>query len=80
MYKMNLVEKFDHIILTSFGATDEISHFLGPKEFILLQALNKFTYWITISRAQMHITFKQHFMFTFSDMDLRHTIFVISED
>ena len=78
---MNLDKKFYHKILTSFGAIDEISHFLGPKEFIFLQALNKFTYQIAISRSQMHITFRQHFMFTEEGLlDLRHTIFVISED
>ena len=51
MNKANLVKKLDHNILTSYGTMDEISHFLEPEEFTILQALNKFTYWVAISRS-----------------------------
>ena len=77
MYKQN---KTGSRIVTSYGAIDEISHFLAPEKFILLQALNKFTYQVAISRAQMRIILRQHFMFTSNNQsELKHTIFVISE-
>ena len=44
MYITNLVKKPNHKILTSYGAMTEISFFLEPEKFLLLQALNRFAY------------------------------------
>ena len=46
--------------MTSFGAWVVLNLFLSPKQFLRLQALNKFAYNIGVSRAQLSLRVEEY--------------------
>ena len=50
-------------LIKSFGAVNELASLLTSKEFICLQALNKWFYQVAVSRAQARYVFQKIFFF-----------------